>query len=69
MPSSLKYFKRDPNGNGRGAGIYYHRGHGIYSKYSIERNKKIKAKGWRTNKVGTPFKSALLHTGDGKMPR
>lgn len=27
-----KYYRRDPNGLGRGAGVYYNRGHGNYSK-------------------------------------
>ena len=70
MPSTLKYFKRDPNGQNRGEGIYYHRGKGVYSKYSINRDKKIKAKGYRTHKVGIGPKgkeSRLAHTTDGKI--
>lgn len=69
MPSPLRFFRRDPNGKGRGRGIYYYRGKGIYSKYNIERDKKIKAKGWKLNKVGMPKASSILHTGDGRLPR
>lgn len=69
MPSSLKYFKKDPNGKGRGAGVYYLRGNGYYSKYSTVRDSKIKAKGYKTHKVGLPKKSSIKHTSDGKLPR
>lgn len=44
MVGSLKYFKSDPNRNGRGAGLYYHRGHGYFSKYSRDRDKKRRSK-------------------------
>jgi len=34
MPQTkLQWKGRDPNGKGRGAGHYWHRGKGIYSKY------------------------------------
>jgi len=69
MPSPLRFFKRDPNGNGRGRGVYYHRGKGIYSKYNIERDRKIKARGYRLHKIGLPKMSSILHTGDGNLPR
>jgi len=69
IPSPLRYYKRDPNGRSRGEGAYYHRGNGIYSKYNIERDRKIKAKGYKLNRVGLPFKSSILHTGDGNLPR
>lgn len=69
MVSSQKYFKRDPNGKGRGAGVYYHRGNGVYSKYSIVRDKKIKARGYKLHPVGMPGKSRIKHTGDGRLPR
>lgn len=42
MPGPLKRFKNDPNGAGRGGGLYYHRGHGIWSKYSWSRDAKRK---------------------------
>ncbi len=60
MVGGLKYYKHDPNGRGRGAGFYYHRGNGIYSLYSQERDAKqnsstkIKKGNWR-----------YMHTGDG----
>ena len=58
MPGPLTYFKRDPNRKGRGPGVYYHRGHGVYSKYSVPRDEKIIAK-------NPPQKrKRYLHTGD-----
>lgn len=44
MVGPLIYFKRDPNGKGRGPGWYYHRGHGIYSKYSRVRDQRHRGK-------------------------
>lgn len=38
MVSKMYYYKRDPNGQGRGAGYYYHRGRGNFSKYSAARD-------------------------------
>jgi hypothetical protein len=70
MPTTLKYYKRDPNGLKRGEGLYYHRGKGYHSKYSLGRDKKIKAKGYRTNKTGispSGKASRLAHTTDGKI--
>jgi hypothetical protein len=69
MVSPLRFFKKDPNGTGRGRGVYYLRGKGIYSKYSIERDRKIKAKGYSKSKTGLPKASSILHTGDGNLPR
>ncbi len=69
MPSSLRHFKRDPNGKGRGEGVYYHRGKGVYSKYSSKRDSKILAKGYKQNRIGLPRKSKILHTGDGRLAR
>jgi len=34
LPGKLEYYKKDPEGKGRGAGKYFHRGKGVYSKYS-----------------------------------
>jgi hypothetical protein len=34
MVGPIKRLKNDPNRRGRGAGLYYHRGNGYYSKYS-----------------------------------
>jgi len=69
MPSPLRFFRSDPNKLGRGRGIYYLRGKGYFSKYDLERDKKIKAKGWNLNKIGLPRASSILHTGDGRLPR
>lgn len=71
MPGSLRFFRQDPNNKGRGRGVYYHRGKGIFSKYEVgpnNRDSKIKAKGWRIDKVGLPRASSKLHAGDGRMP-
>ena len=40
MVGPLKYFDRDPEGKGRGPGLYYHRGKGRWSKYSAWRDRK-----------------------------
>lgn len=69
MPGSQKFYKTDPNKKGRGAGVYYHRGNGVYSKYSRARDEKIQAKGFKIHKIGLPKISKILHTGDGKLPR
>lgn len=34
MPGKLEHHKKDPEEKGRGAGTYFHRGKGVYSKYS-----------------------------------
>lgn len=34
MPGRLEYFGTDPQGKGRGAGWYWHRGYGEYSKFT-----------------------------------
>ncbi len=69
MPSPLKEYKKDPNGNGRGKGLYYLRSDGYFSKYSIARDKRTKAKGYKQSKVGRPKNSTITHTGDGMLPR
>lgn len=38
MVGRLYYFAKDPNGDGRGAGNYYHRGHQKWSKYDRGRD-------------------------------
>lgn len=45
---SLHPFGSDPNRRGRGAGLYYHRGNGQYSKYSKERDEAKLSKGRRS---------------------
>jgi len=52
MPGPLLRLSRDPNRNNRGPGLYYHRGKGVYSKYTAERDSKIKARGYNKHKVG-----------------
>ena len=69
MPGSLKYYRRDPNKKGRGTGLYYHRGNGVYSKYSQKRDKKKKSKGWKVDKIGKPDSTRIPHTSDGVLPR
>ena len=43
MPTKLKYYARDPNGLGRGSGIYYLRG-GSVTPYRISRKNSINKK-------------------------
>jgi hypothetical protein len=74
MPSNLKSYKRDPNGKGRGAGIYYLRGRDengdpIYSKYSRRRDKKKKSTGWKLDDVGLPRRTKIPHSSDGRLTR
>ena len=77
MVSPLKYFKIDPNGLGRGPGVYYLRGKKYYSKYSSSRDAKIKAKNYKVHKIGFSINkktgkhqgSKIQHTGDGKLSR
>jgi len=58
MTGRLRRYKRDPQGLGRGAGTYYHRGKGVYSKYSARRDKLIIA-------TRTPqARHGYHHTGD-----
>lgn len=46
MPTKLVRFQNDPNGLGRGAGLYYLRG-GKSTPYKINRgNKRVKPKGY-----------------------
>ena len=42
MPGPLEYRKTDPNKKGRGAGWYYLRGKGVYSRYSTKRDANYK---------------------------
>jgi len=67
MPTRLYQKTRDPNGKGRGPGLYYHRGNGIYSKYSEERDAMIQAKGFNIHNIGLPRRSKIRHTGDGRF--
>lgn len=38
MVGPLKRYKRDPDGKGRGGGLYYHRGNDEHSKYNPSRD-------------------------------
>ena len=69
MVTSLVQRKTDPNGLGRGPGLYYHRGKGYYSKYSSVRDSKIKARGFKIHNVGMPATSKIRHTSDGRFRR
>jgi len=69
MVTPIKYFSKDPNGYGRGPGVYYHRGHGIFSKYSRERDRLKKSKGWQVDPVGLPRKTRFPHITDGNIGR
>lgn len=69
MVSVIKYFARDPNGKGRGAGVYYLRGHGYYSKYSRQRDAEKLSKNWKIDKVGLPKKTRIPQVGDGRLWR
>lgn len=69
MPTPIKYFSKDPNNLGRGAGVYYHRGHNYFSKYSRTRDAHRLSKGWRTDPVGVPRATRFPHIGDGNIIR
>ncbi len=67
MVTPIKAFKKDPNGLGRGAGVYYHRGHGYYSQYSRARDGAKKSTGWRVNVVGIPGGTRFPQITDGNI--
>lgn len=69
MPTPIKYFNKDPNGLGRGAGVYYHRGHGYYSQYSRARDAHRLSTGWKVDVIGVPKATRFPHIGDGKIIR
>ena len=69
MPGSLFYKKQDPNRKGRGVGVYYHRGKGVWSKYSIARDKAKRSRGWKQHIIGLPKGTKIPHTSDGRLPR
>jgi len=69
MVTPIKRFKKDPNGLGRGDGIYYHRGNGYYSQYSRTRDANKKSKGYETDKVGVPVKARFPHVTDGLISK
>lgn len=63
MPGPLRYYRNDPNKKRRGAGFYYHRGRGVYSKKDDSKDRKYKAKGFRgiPRKIGS---GVYRHTHD-----
>ena len=67
MPGKLTFHKTDPQHLGRGSGTYYHRGKGIYSKYSEHRDMMIKAKHWQVHVIGLPKTSTIKQAGDGRF--
>lgn len=84
MPSPIVFFKTDPNKMGRGRGIYYKRGNfkpkspfktfkgKYFSKFDPQRDFKIKAKGWKIDRVGINLKgdqSSIAQAGDGRKTR
>ena len=84
MPSPTRFFTKDPNKMGRGTGVYYKRGQfepktpfksyegSYFSKFNIDRDFKIKAKGWKINKVGIRYDgkaTSIPHAGDGRKTR
>jgi hypothetical protein len=52
MVSPLRHFNKDPNGLGRPAGLYYHRGNGYFSAFSYDRDEHTKSKGFDIHKIG-----------------
>lgn len=74
MVTKLKQYQRDPNGLGRGPGLYYLRGGKTtgsftlpsgkkingpyYSKYSQKRDRARKSQDWETDVVGIPKQTA-----------
>jgi len=68
MVSKLKYYASDPNREERGAGYYYHRGFGVYSKYGRERDMERSAKtNLSTKQAGRKYggrPGAMAHMGD-----
>jgi hypothetical protein len=78
MPASIEYKNKDPNGLGRGAGIYYRRSAtykgkrypgGYYSKYSRIRDQNRKSKGYNIHKIGMPRGTKIPQTSDGNLRR
>jgi len=58
MPGPLKHYRRDPQGKGRGSGLYWHRGRGKFSKYTMVVDRKVQAKNPPQKEHG------YHHTGD-----
>ena len=79
MPARINWHERDPNGLGRGRGLYYRRSStfkgkdygrkGYYSKYSKNRDKAKLSTGWEIHKIGLPRGTKIPHVSDGKLWR
>lgn len=75
MPADMRFFEKDPMYPkfNRGKGVYYHRGHNVWSKYSPARDDKIMAKGYKVSHTGlskrTGKKSRIPQAGDGYLIR
>ena len=67
MPTRIKVYRKDPNSRGRGAGTYYHRGHGYYSLYSRASDSKKKSSGWQVDVVGLPKVTTYPQITDGNI--
>ena len=65
MPTRIKAYRKDPNNLGRGEGVYYHRGHGYYSKYSKIRDKNKLSRGWKVDVIGIPKATKYPQITDG----
>jgi len=69
MVTPIKQFKKDPNGLGRGDGIYYHRGKGYYSKYSRTRDANRKSTGHNIDPIGLPKATRFPQIADGRIDK
>jgi hypothetical protein len=67
MPGPLRYLKSDPNHKKRGAGWYYHRGRGVYSRKDDALDRGYKATRYGQKLRGSPPKigsGVYRHTHD-----
>lgn len=78
MPGGIRFFEKDPNKrkgryNIKPKGVYYHRGHGWWSKYSLVTDVLKKSRGWRVDVVGlykgSRKRTRIPQTSDGNLPR
>lgn len=68
MVGSLNYRATDPNKKGRGAGWYWHRGNGVFSKYTgvVDSKRKAKVKRISDPKARSEAQIKNPHTHDYK---
>ena len=69
MVTPIKQFKRDPNNLGRGAGVYYHRGKGYFSRYSRTLDADRKSTGYQVDLVGVPKATRFPQITDGNITK